>query len=532
MPPLQNCCFTVGNVPGKGGGDALVADKAVCKMPKKREVTFLYESGENKAVCEMPTLHSSDYSKAVKSDDARVPVELWDKIVWMRPHSITQLAMFRKKFVKCPLETLRSMCLTWWRSHVRKEGLNFLKSKPVANKEEHEAVWDCITRCCQADFWEWNGGSRLLFWRWPSGQQKEAMQGYRAFVKKTLPKYRQPQPKERNEDISSKVRKKLNTVRERGYIAPGRVESLTGYFAVPKGIDDIRMVYDASRSGLNASIWAPNFSLPSVESLLREVDQATWMGDVDIGEMFLNFCLDPLLQEYCGVDLRPYLGGETSECTWWERWVRCMMGLKWSPYVCIKALLLALEWVKGDLQCTSNPFHWSKILFNLPGQEGYDPTRAWVSRMKCVKGEWTLASGMVCYVDDLRPTGSSEEDCWRVMHHISSRLNYLGIQIALRKHRPPSRQPGAWAGSIVISNAQGVAVTCTVEKWLKAKQIVREILVEVEKGEELDRKSLERSRGFLVHVQRTYPAITPYLKGLHLTIDSWRGGRDEEGWTG
>jgi hypothetical protein len=36
--------------------------------------------------------------------------------------------------------------------------------------------------------------------------------------------------------------------------------------------------------------------------------------------------------------------------------------------------------------------------------------------------------------------------------------------------------------------------------------------------------------GFLVHLQCTYPALTPYLKGLHLTIDSWWPGRDTEGW--
>jgi hypothetical protein len=41
---------------------------------------------------------------------------------------------------------------------------------------------------------------------------------------------------------------------------------------------------------------------------------------------------------------------------------------------------------------------------------------------------------------------------------------------------------------------------------------------------------LESSRGFLVHLQQVYPALTPYLKGLYLTIDSWRGNRDEDGW--
>ena len=37
-------------------------------------------------------------------------------------------------------------------------------------------------------------------------------------------------------------------------------------------------------------------------------------------------------------------------------------------------------------------------------------------------------------------------------------------------------------------------------------------------------------RGFLVYVTRTYPAMVPYLKGFHLTIEMWHGGRDPEGW--
>ncbi len=43
-------------------------------------------------------------------------------------------------------------------------------------------------------------------------------------------------------------------------------------------------------------------------------------------------------------------------------------------------------------------------------------------------------------------------------------------------------------------------------------------------------KELLADRGFLVYVTRTYPAMVPYLKGLHLTIEMWRGGRDAEGW--
>ena len=42
---------------------------------------------------------------------------------------------------------------------------------------------------------------------------------------------------------------------------------------------------------------------------------------------------------------------------------------------------------------------------------------------------------------------------------------------------------------------------------------------------------LEKIRGFLIYVARTYSWMTPFLKGLHLVIDSWRPGRDSDsGW--
>jgi hypothetical protein len=46
----------------------------------------------------------------------------------------------------------------------------------------------------------------------------------------------------------------------------------------------------------------------------------------------------------------------------------------------------------------------------------------------------------------------------------------------------------------------------------------------------LDRKKLESARGFLVYVGRTYTTMLPYLKGVHLSIDSWWAHQDNEGW--
>jgi hypothetical protein len=48
---------------------------------------------------------------------------------------------------------------------------------------------------------------------------------------------------------------------------------------------------------------------------------------------------------------------------------------------------------------------------------------------------------------------------------------------------------------------------------------------------DLPYKQLQSDRGFLVYVTNAYPAMKPYLKGFHLSLDLWRGDRDAEGWT-
>ncbi len=204
------------------------------------------------------------------------------------------------------------------------------------------------------------------------------------------------------------------------------------------------------------------------------------------------------------------------------------MGMKNSPYVCIKGLLLALELMRGNTQDPGNPFHWDSIQLNLPGDPNYDPRRP---RLQKVKGEAKqLAPLIVSYVDDMRAAGASAEECWHIMHVVSTRAAYLGIQVAARKTRPPAKNPGPWAGSVVVSSANGVAVKATQEKWDKTKSQIQQTLDLVEANEPLSRKLMESIRGSLVYLQRTYPAITPFVKGYHLTIDSWRPNRDAEGW--
>jgi len=100
------------------------------------------------------------------------------------------------------------------------------------------------------------------------------------------------------------------------------------------------------------------------------------MGDLDKGEMFLNFCLDPDVVPLCGVDLKPYFPEEcAADGMIWEQLMRCMMSLKSSPYVCIKGLMIALELVRGNHWDKGNPFQWGSVNLNLPGMQQYDPTK-------------------------------------------------------------------------------------------------------------------------------------------------------------
>jgi hypothetical protein len=94
---------------------------------------------------------------------------------------------------------------------------------------------------------------------------------------------------------------------------------LTPFFDIPKGKDDIRMVYDGLVSGLSDAMRVLRFVLPTLETHLRLVEAGTYFADIDVGEMFLNFMLHEPVRIFAGVDFAAYLplahGGVV-----WERW--------------------------------------------------------------------------------------------------------------------------------------------------------------------------------------------------------------------
>jgi hypothetical protein len=128
------------------------------------------------------------------------------------------------------------------------------------------------------------------------------------------------------------MRTKLEKVRRLRYLIPGTVQSLTSFFAVPKGENDKRMVYDGTKCGLNDSLWAPWFALPTIEAHLRFIDGESFMGDINIGDMFHNFMLHEKIQCVTGVDLTSFFPEEILRRkdlhALWEHWGRCGMGFK------------------------------------------------------------------------------------------------------------------------------------------------------------------------------------------------------------
>ena len=108
-----------------------------------------------------------------------------------------------------------------------------------------------ITKAEQASFWEWDLGSALFFWRWPEHYQDIARKGIAPMFDSAPPRSKERQLKYHDEAIRKKVREKLDKVLAKGYIELidiELVESIMYMFHVAKG-DDIRMVYDGSKSG-------------------------------------------------------------------------------------------------------------------------------------------------------------------------------------------------------------------------------------------------------------------------------------------
>ena len=363
------------------------------------------------------------------------------------------------------------------------------------------------------------------------------------FVQDALP--HQPKGKGRKPikfepQVRREVAGKINGMLQRGYLELGQVKSQLHYFAVPKGDEDIRVVYDGTLSGLNSALWAPNFYLPTARTASELLSFDTWMADVDFGEFFHNFHMDARIKKFAGVDiapLHPFVRRNEKPLVLEKgqelRWGRLFMGMKPSPYNSVRHYYWGEEFARGNPRNLTNPFGYDQILLNLPSMESYDPTKP--KLMKWNSALNAMAGDVVTFVDDVRMTGSSKENCHEVHHRFASRMQYLGLQDAPRKFRPPSQVgAGAWTGTIFCVGKDTISKTVSAEKWGKGRAMIEDLSAQLanENGvrPQLDRKLLERQTGFLNHLAMTFEDLSPFLKGFYLTLNSWRDKRDDQDW--
>ena len=71
-------------------------------------------------------------------------------------------------------------------------------------------------------------------------------------------------------EAKAKVKEKIQTALSKGYLSWANhhcIKSFMHFFHVPKGSEDIRMIYDGTKSGLNDALFAPWFALPTADSM-------------------------------------------------------------------------------------------------------------------------------------------------------------------------------------------------------------------------------------------------------------------------
>lgn len=389
-----------------------------------------------------------------------------------------------------------------------------------------------------ASYMTYPSGSTLIFWRWSAELQRPALLGWPSQVATELPRCMKIKSTSYSEEDRKRLAEKLGKVISRGYIKlvpKSEVESFMEFFAVPKGEDDIRIVYNGTRCGLTPALWAQKFWLPNADTVLRMMHYNYALGDLDAGEMFLNYPLTEDLVSVSGINLTK-LKKEICELLDISHvpdelvgvWLRTWMGLRPSPVWASRFFYLMEEFFKGNEREVGNPYYWDTVKVNIMGMEDFNPSMPNVYKWDSVNKR--PAADSVSYIDDLRTIGHSANDTWLLGRRIASRIQYLGSQDAARKRR--LKNDGPWIGTIFDTKDGKIVKTVTQKKWDKGRGYV-EYLVDTlgdDPSALLEYKLLEKMRGYFCHLAMTYPLLFPYLKGFHLLLSSHQKRRNEDGW--
>ena len=160
-----------------------------------------------------------DLTKAVKSDDAEVPVDLWDQAVCISPPSEVE---------KKALTVMRDFMLAQYRRRLWLDARKYLQvthgkdwslSRHTKVLEDVTTIQDILWRAASNTWFEYPLGSRLIFFQFPARYRTEAKRGVKVFFTNKGPSSRRRQPPLKP-DEKAILRKKLLKFIDKGYLAP------------------------------------------------------------------------------------------------------------------------------------------------------------------------------------------------------------------------------------------------------------------------------------------------------------------------
>ena len=113
-----------------------------------------------------------------------------------------------------------------WNSPLRLwlNGVRF--NLPSGFVKDLEVGLDCLNYTTLCTWWEWAGGSRLLYWRWTKSFQQMERDGIKIYwLSNKRPSSKKLQAPVKDQHVLEKMKDKINNVRSKGYIQAGFVES-------------------------------------------------------------------------------------------------------------------------------------------------------------------------------------------------------------------------------------------------------------------------------------------------------------------
>ncbi len=201
------------------------------------------------------------FSKAVKADDADVPSYLWNDRIrapgvedGRRDWALDILRkVHQRRFLKCLVQD----CIQYM--HEKDNGSIWGKARRTRDGELTQLGKDCaailgiLWHSFHTSWFEYHADSHLIHSQFPPRHWEMARDGMPVYFERPGPTTQDAQPSVSNPRLLEMAKLKILKVVKRRYLHTSDVnlKSLIKYFAVPKGEEDIRLVYDAMANRLN-----------------------------------------------------------------------------------------------------------------------------------------------------------------------------------------------------------------------------------------------------------------------------------------